>query len=225
MTHPLPNFFCIGAQKAGTTSLFHLLRQHPDVFIPPQKEAHFFDHEERFRKGIEWYLDYFYREYENEKICGSITPSYAFHKKCPERMSRMLGKDLKLIFILRDPVNRAWSHYQMQKMKGIESLSFENAIKVEKERIGLNESNYLDFSYISRGYYAKQIERYLKFFKLQNILFLDFEKQISQDLKQTVREVETFLGISAYQYSFDIHENASTDFPNLPVPLRRFYHF
>ena len=119
-----PNFFCIGAQKCGTTSLFNLLVEHEDIFLPSVKEDHFFDVDERFNKGLDWYLDQYFKDANNEKIVGSITPDYLFFNKCPKRIFNLLGKDIKLIIILRNPVDRAYSHYLMSKRRVMKNLIF-----------------------------------------------------------------------------------------------------
>ena len=72
------NFFCVGAQKAGTTTLHNILIQHSDIYLPKEKEARYFDKEDIYNNGIEWYINTFYSNYSGEKICGSITPEYLF---------------------------------------------------------------------------------------------------------------------------------------------------
>ena len=82
------NFYCIGAQKAGTTTIHDILINHPDIFLPSDKEAHFFDFESRYSRGITWYLNEFFQSVGNEKIVGSITPEYMFFPKAAKRSSK-----------------------------------------------------------------------------------------------------------------------------------------
>ena len=77
----VPNFICLGTQKAGTTTLHDILQQHPDIFLPPGKEAHYFDREERFEKGLKWWIDTYFSYYNNEKIMGVMQPEYLYDTK------------------------------------------------------------------------------------------------------------------------------------------------
>ena len=93
----LPNFMCIGASKSGTTTLYDILRQHPDIFIPSYKEPHFFDSPIVFERGVDWYENTYFRNVKNRKCIGDFTPSYLFEGKAPQRILRALGKDVKFI--------------------------------------------------------------------------------------------------------------------------------
>ena len=79
----LPNFLCVGAQKAGTTTLYDILKQHPNIYLPKVKELHFFDKDDRYKLGLEWLTKYFVNGYKNQKAVGEITPSYLFYEKVP----------------------------------------------------------------------------------------------------------------------------------------------
>ena len=146
----LPNFLCVGAQKAGTTTLYDILKQHPEICLPVEKETHFFNKEARYLKGVTWWLKRCFSNYNNEKILGDITPEYLFFKKVPNRIFNTLGRDIKIIIIVRDPVARAYSQYLMSVTRGFEHLSFDDAIKIESTRIKDNKFNYNHFSYINR---------------------------------------------------------------------------
>lgn len=191
----LPNFICVGAQKSGTTTLHDILKKHPDIFLPKLKEAHFFDQEKRYKKGLEWWMDTFFGDYENEKIMGVITPDYLYYEEVPERIFNDLGSGVKIIIILRNPVDRAYSHYLMSVRRGFEGLGFNEAIELESERIPMGEFERNNFSYIDRGRYYKQIERYVDLFSKENILFLIFEKDIINDIGPTLFKIQHFLEI------------------------------
>src|SRR5437868_3900524 len=104
----LPNFLCVGAQKAGTTTLYEILKQHPDIFLPKKiKETKFFVYEEKFQRGKTWYEKEFFSEVKNEKAFGEIDPAMMFEEKSAQRIFDTLGKDVKLIFVFRNPVARA----------------------------------------------------------------------------------------------------------------------
>jgi hypothetical protein len=107
---PIISFYCIGTQKAGTTTLHDILKTHSQIYLPENKEAHFFDRNDRFNKGINWYLNYFFSSVKNEKAIGSFTPEYIFFPKVAKRIYESLGTNIKFIVILRNPVERAISN-------------------------------------------------------------------------------------------------------------------
>jgi len=125
----LPNLICPGAAKSGTTTLYDLLRQHPDVLMSSKKEANFFV--QNYQKGKEWYEKLYFSGWKDEKIIGDITPSYMSFKYVAKRIHDMLGNGIKFIFLLRNPVTRAYSHYWMTRRNGLENKSFEEALSLE----------------------------------------------------------------------------------------------
>src|SRR5947209_2661764 len=106
----LPNFICLGVGKAGTTSLHYLLLQHPDVLLVPEKEANFFDSDENYAKGLDWYAAKFAAR-AGQRFVGDITPSYFFTPAAFQRIADCCGPNVKLILIFRQPTSRAYSHY------------------------------------------------------------------------------------------------------------------
>ncbi len=206
----LPNLLCIGAQKAGTTTLHDILNQHPDIYLPKSKEAHFFDIDEHYERGLNWWIDTFFSSSENEKIIGAMTPEYLYYEEVPQRILNTLGKDIKIIILLRNPVNRAYSHYLMSKRRGYENHSFEEAISLESERIKKGEFEKNHFSYITRGLYFEQIKRYQHFFHEKNILILRFEDDLLKNKEQTIKRVLVFLGVTELSLNTDIKSNKAT---------------
>lgn len=188
----LPDFIIIGTQKGGTTSLYNYLIRHPSVAPAFNKEVHFFDL--NFQKGIAWYRAHFpsllYRSYANRRlgqdlITGESSPYYIFHPLAPERISKAIPH-VRLIALLRNPVDRAYSHYQKAVRNGLEPLSFEDAIECEEERLRsetrriLTEESYYSFnhhrySYLSRGIYVDQLEVWGRFFPDEQTLILKSE--------------------------------------------------
>ena len=126
-----PDFIIIGVQKGGTTSLNRYIRTHRDIGMSITGEVNFFSW--RYIQGLEWYLAHFPLRGE-VPIVGVCSPSYLLHPRVPERVRDALPH-VKLIALLRNPVDRAYSHYQMSFRKGIEPLSFEEAIAAEPERL------------------------------------------------------------------------------------------
>ena len=132
------NFFiCPGAQKAGTTLLYDILRQHEEIQVSSKKETKYFLKEEKHISKEE-YIKLFYSSDKDRKteplIYGEIDPEYLYFKDVPEKLFSTLGGDIKLIFLLRHPVDRAYSHYWMSYQRGFELLDFEDAIASESER-------------------------------------------------------------------------------------------
>ena len=131
----LPNYMFIGAAKSATTTFFDILKKHEDIFVPKFKEPHFFNIDENYLKGLDWYKKTYFTDINNESIIIDFTPTYLYYKLCAERIFDSLGPNVKFVIILRNPVDRAYSHYNHSKRDGHEVSSFEDAIKLENERI------------------------------------------------------------------------------------------
>ncbi|MFI5134833.1 MAG: sulfotransferase domain-containing protein [Chitinophagales bacterium] len=204
----LPNFLCVGAQKAGTTTLYEILKQHPDIFLPKKiKETKFFVYEEKFQKGKAWYESAFFSEWKGEQAVGEVDPAMMFEEKSAQRIFETLGKNVKLIFIFRNPVARAYSHFLMSQRKGFENLSFDEAILKENERLKSSPEKKFNFSYFSRGFYSQQVELFLKFFPEENFLFLVFEDDFIKNRKATFDRIQDFLGVKRADLDLDIRSN------------------
>lgn len=190
-----PGFFCVGAQKSGTTALHHHLSRHPGVFLPSVKETHFFDdgHGE-WPLGLAHYLAKYFGGAAQGALAGEIDPEYLFFPEVPARLAQHFPA-AKLIFILREPASRAYSHYWMTVRRGREPLNFTDALDAESERMRGDHLSQSDFSYTRRGFYFEQVSRYLKHFPKENMLFL-----LADDLKtqpqETLRSVYEFLALS-----------------------------
>ena len=105
----LPNFIIAGAEKSGTSSLLFYMSEHEDIFTPAKKEIHFFDDGDNFNEGIDWYKQWF-TGWSGEKAIGECTPIYMYFPECAQRIHDVYP-EMKLIFILRNPVDRAYSNY------------------------------------------------------------------------------------------------------------------
>jgi len=205
----LIDFIIIGAQRCGITSLYNYLISHPNVSPALNNEVHFFDI--HYNKGIDWYWKQFplLQEKPNsdeKSLTGESTPYYLFHPLAAKRIFKHLPK-IKLILQLRNPVDRAYSHYNHAVRVGNESLSFDEAIKQEPERLRNEEEkiyqdqysfNHQKLSYLSRGAYAEQLERYLELFKKEQMLILKSEDFFASP-QQILNRVFSFLGISNFQ--------------------------
>jgi Sulfotransferase domain len=174
---PLPTGLIVGAQKAGTTALYAWLREHPAVAGPSWKEVNFFDR--RYPKGERWYRGNFPRARGRSVVIEAST-GYLFHPLAPERAKRLLP-DVRLVALVRDPVARAYSHYQHEVALGRESLSFDEAIAREEERMegeldrmradpAYFSYAWWNYTYLARGRYAEQLERWLAAFPEEQLL-------------------------------------------------------
>jgi len=201
----LPNFFIVGAQKSATTSLYNYLSGHPDVYLPAQKEAHFFNRDDRYAKGLESYEREYFAEWSGEKAVGEVTPDYMYFENTLPRMARHLDlKEIRFIFILRNPVQRAYSHYLMTYRRGLEPLSFEEAIDRESDRLAGDYASRVHFSYVSRGFYFTQIRRYFDYVD-QNRLLVLLTEDLNTDAMSVLGEIFAFLEISTAYVPQNLH--------------------
>ena len=179
-----PSFIIIGAQRAGTTSLYSYLTEHPLIAPAAMKEVHYFD--VHFAKGDDWYWQQFSAPGKESEITGEASPYYIFHPLAPERIARLLPQ-VKLITLLRNPVDRALSHHQHETRRGKETLPFAEALAAEEDRLrgeadrirrelGYRSTAHQWHSYRSRGCYMDQIEQWLPHFPREQFLFLLSER-------------------------------------------------
>jgi hypothetical protein len=211
---PLPDFLVIGAQKAGTTALYAYLRWHPSITGPSWKEVSYFDR--HYARGAAWYRGNFpltwsqrsRRRTRPDRIVGEASPSYLFHPLAAERV-KALVPEARLVVLLRDPVDRALSHYQHELALGRETLPFEEAIAQEEARTHgevermLADPAYFsrawwDFTYLERGRYAEQLERWLAAFPREQLLVLASD-ELANRPADTYKRVLDFLGAPPHE--------------------------
>lgn len=201
---PLPGFLVIGAQKAGTTALYAYLRWHPEITGPSWKEVSFFDR--HWWRGEAWYRGQFPLR-ASGRLVGEASPSYLFHPLAPER-ARALVPEAKLVALLRDPVERAYSQYQHEVALGREPLSFEDALDAEEERTRgeverlVADPHYFsrawwDHTYATRGLYAEQLERWLAVYPREQLLVLTTD-ELGERTAKTYAAVLSFLGAAPH---------------------------
>ena len=203
----LPDFIIIGAQKGGTTFLNQLLAQHPRIRPAFLKEVHYFDL--NFDKGVNWYRSNFPVRMGNDGyVTGEASPYYMFYPHAARRASAVVP-NAKLIALLRNPVDRAYSHYQHQALRvkgeGQETLSFERALEAEGERLRGEEErmlqderylspNHRNYSYLSRGIYVDQLSVWSRFFDRSQILALNSD-DLFDDTPSALATILDFLGV------------------------------
>ena len=209
-TGALPDFVVIGAQKGGTGSFFHLLIRHPHVEPAAVKELHYFDNffEE---EDVEWYRGCFPKprwKDGHRTVTGEATPKYMFDPPVARRMAEV-APQARLIALLRNPVDRAYSHYHHQIRNGVVTRSFQEAIEAEEKNLrvewpkALEDENYAwnygqHSSYLARGLYADQLLRWSKFFGKEQMLVLKSEDFFRRPA-DTLKLVCDFLGLPDWE--------------------------
>ncbi|MGH7572939.1 MAG: sulfotransferase family protein [Gemmatimonadota bacterium] len=212
----LPQYLIIGAQRAGTTSLYTYLSQHPQILRPARKEVHFFDL--HFHEGVRWYRAHFplqsARARESEAVgapvlTGEATPYYLFHPEAPRRIASLLP-GVRLIALLRDPVARAYSHYTLTAGQGRDPLSFTEAVRWEQkcleEALGkgldigacYDGRDHLWHSYLARGIYSLQLKTYFDLFDRKDICVVCSEN-LFRDPRATYDHILAFLGLRPHE--------------------------
>ncbi len=202
----LPDLIVIGAQKAGTTSLHAWLTQHPQILPPFEKEVHYFDggldpYTDNFVKGTDWYRAHFPTGAAAAgKIAFETTPLYLFHPLAASRIKEQVP-NAKLIAVLRNPVERAVSHYFHTRRNGGETLSMADAFAAEEQRLAragedYSSPNYIRHSYKARGRYAEQLDRYMQLFEKDQLLVIDSEGLFERPAEYMQR-VYAFAGVDA----------------------------
>ncbi|MCS4191517.1 hypothetical protein GGP51_003013 [Salinibacter ruber] len=210
-----PDFIIIGAQKSGTTALFDYMTQHPQILAPAIKEVHYFDRGEVRENGISFYRSHFWSQDYKDRwaeevgapvVCGEATGAYIFYPPVARLVAEAVP-DVRLIALLRNPVHRAFSQYQHNRRRRPEEepLSFDEAVRAEDDRVAEDErklrSNPLHeaktlkkYSYVRRGLYYQQLQRWLEYFDREQLLILH-SKDLRETPDQVLQDVFGFLGV------------------------------
>ncbi len=183
----LPNYLIVGAMRSGTTSLARYLGDHPQVFMAPKKELHFFDR--HYDRGVDWYREQFL-DVTSELAVGEASQTYMYDASVPPRMARLLP-EARLIAILRDPADRAYSEYWFRRARGKETLGFVEAIEAETKNPGRERNG---AAYIERGRYVGQLRRLCEHYQRDSLHVVLFEDLRDRSV-ETFSEVCRFLGI------------------------------
>ncbi|MGH8427434.1 MAG: sulfotransferase family protein [Gammaproteobacteria bacterium] len=194
-------FFIIGAQKGGTTALFEYLRHHPDVYIPPEKEAEFFAKDEPAEAAWAAYKQKFLTSPRAVRAVGTASPQYMCDPAAPLRMAARVP-DALLIAVLRDPIERAVSHYKMAYRRGDEQRSFAQAVREQLEPMALERTRVMQYrevaehdAYVAWGEYARILQAYLEHFPRAQLLVL-YSEDLRERREETLARVYRHLGIA-----------------------------
>ena len=208
----LPDFLIIGAQKSGTTTLYTYLNQHPAVAQAFTQEVHYFDL--NFHRGLSWYRAHFptylhargiRRALGANLLTGEASAYYLFHPRVCERVWATIPH-VRLIIVLRDPVERAWAQYLQNRATKLEDLAFEDAIDREEERLAgerrrliedesATSFSYREHSYLSRGIYVDQIRPWMELFPREQIHIVSSEELLFRDPASIIAQVQDFLAL------------------------------
>lgn len=201
---PLVNFLIVGAQRAGTTTLARYLQEHEDIFMAPCKEVHFFDRVDA--PGHDWggvrarqEYESFFAQHAVEPVVGETTPVYMYLPEVAERI-KAYNPAMKLLFLLREPGERAVSQFRHERQLGREILPMWLAFLAEPLRLRMaqgdlrNRSSLRRHSYCDRGHYATQIRRCLEHFPREQMLFLRSEQLFGEHLN-CLENIFAFLGV------------------------------
>ncbi|MEZ5014533.1 MAG: sulfotransferase [Chitinophagales bacterium] len=220
----LPNFIVVGANKGGTTSLYHYLKQHPQVYLSPIKEPHYFSMDidvAQFSKAfahnklqdISGYVrgdmqqeyhaafvrnweDYtlLYKKVQDEKAIGELSTSYLYSEVAAQEIYAALGK-IRIIICLRNPIQRAFSHYRMNLWTGNNNIfDFYTALLEDYNHVPKVWGN--AHLYTEIGMYYRQVKRYLDIFGRENVLII-FAEDLQKNSSKTVQELYSFIGVDA----------------------------
>lgn len=190
------DFLICGTQKGGTTALDAYLREHPQICMANKKEVHFFDDENNFTTQNPDYSLYhaYFSPNSVHSISGEATPIYMYWRNTPERIWQY-NPDMKLIVLLRNPIERAYSHWNMERSRKAEHYSFWDAIRAEPARC--REAlpyQHMVYTYIDRGFYLEQLKRLWHYFPEKNVLVLKSEHLRNQP-QDALKEIFGFLGV------------------------------
>lgn len=215
-----PSFLIVGAARSGTTSLFHYLNSHPEIYFPKVKEPSFFafaDERVEFCTGepnfvtkFDKYLKLFDPGPEILRCGEASTPYLYFYEKTIRNIKKYLPDPevLRILIILRNPVERAFSQYLMRVRDLKENLSFEQAVQVEKERI--HQNFHFDYFYVDRGFYYKQVKSYLENFRQVRVFLYE---DLKEDRSKLLREVFQFLQVNP---GFECHDAVQHNRSGIP---------
>jgi hypothetical protein len=190
MAGRLPTFIIAGAMRSGTSSLNSYLREHPQVAVSRPKEVHYFD--VNFSEGEDWYRPHF-PDSESAVAVGEATPDYLYDVEAAGRIAAALP-EVKILLLLRDPVDRAHSHYWHNVSVGKEPLGVEDALAAETDRLAAGFAARAAYSYVDRGRYGPQLERLLAVIPSGQVLTQTFD-ELTSDPLAVFRRTCSFIGV------------------------------
>ena len=231
----LPDFLVIGVGRGGTTSCFHYLSQHPSIIGSAYDEIGFFD--ENFHLGLNWYRSMFPTKFLKKKIAKKfgkcltydVTPAY-IRKPWVARRIKELFPEIKLIVLLRNPVDKAYSHYHSSIKSGVQKYSFEEMVEEDIKTFQKFENtnsiiddeyfrNYIEKSQLGRGLYAQQLKIWFELFDPKQILILTSE-ELSTETNKAMNKIFQFLDLPDYEIP-DTVKRSTANYTNMKMDTRK----
>jgi len=227
----LPNFIIGGAAAGGTSFLADVLVQHPEIYLPKEMrpEPHFFYKSWEYEKGIDYYKERWFGDVPDRcAAIGERSSSYLFGGKAvAEKMTRDIP-EVRLVFTLRNPIERTWANYRYTVLQGLEDLSFEDALEEEQRRVREQSGIWAEiqpFNYTGRGRYANQLKDFLKYFPREQILTVKSEA-LGKNTDNELRRIYQFLGLSNLDFQAKRaadHTSVNVIDPGLQKRLRSYF--
>jgi len=195
----IPNFFIVGTPKAGTTSLYYYLEEHPDIYMSPIKETNYFSYDEIKSQGLFYNEEHIsslkqyqeqFKEVKDEKAIGEASVSYLYYPLVPAKIKEY-NPEAKIIIALRNPVDRGFSHYLMDKRLGFVNLSYEDIVLGNSKH---PQAKLYCQQYVDLGQYYEQIKRYLAEFGEKQVKIVFYE-DIIKDIQKVIKELYAFLNV------------------------------
>ncbi len=173
----IPNFLVVGATKAATTWLYKCLDSHPEIYVPSLKEVNYFSY--RYAKGDRWYLSHF-KDVRDEKAVGELSPSYMVSDRAADRIYNF-NPDIRPIFLLRNPIERAYSHYCME-------------LRYKTVSEDIDRECHLESIIVREGLYYQHISQFSRLFPRENLKFVIYD-DIKTEPEQVLADIFSFLGV------------------------------
>lgn len=191
------NFLIVGSQKSGTSALDKYLREHSDIEMGIRKELHFFDNEEYFKGDVDYDIYHKFFTSNTSKIRGESTPIYMYWNPSIGRIFEY-NPNIKIIAILRNPITRAFSHWNMERDRNADHVSFPIAIRTENDRCrSALPLQHRVYSYTDRGFYSEQIRRIWRYFPKEQTLFIK-QDHLKKNPQEVLSQISRFLNISSF---------------------------
>ncbi|MEQ8426924.1 MAG: sulfotransferase [Gammaproteobacteria bacterium] len=226
-----PNFIIGGTAAGGTSFLAAVMVQHPQIYLPIEMrpEPHYFYKSWEYEKGHAYYLSRWFSNVPNEAIAiGERSSSYLFGGEEIAKRIAFDYPDMKFLFTLRNPIERTWANYRYTVLQGLEPLSFEDALMNEEKRISDQKGVWSEIqphNYTGRGFYAKQISGFLKYFPISNLLFIKSEL-LSKETNIELKKIYEFLNLTLTDFEYERpsdHTSVNVIDPELQMDLRHYF--
>ena len=204
------DFAIIGVQKAGTTSFFNYVGQHPQVYMPRFKEMQFFVFDEEYARG-ESALDPYFKDIGQQPLVGFAHVHMIYFPEVARRLHQR-NPDMKILAVLRNPIDRAWSAYWFARERGTEKLPFEETMALEDQRATGTYQEQSQLTYLRHGHYAEQLQAYADVFG-KDRLFVVLNDDLSKNPEPIVRDAIAWLGADPTQGAFDFERHNVASWP------------